>query len=418
VTDSLDVAVVGGGVIGVASAWRLAARGVNVGLFEQHALGTGASLRNAGQVRTSECTPLAAPGAIRDGIRGLTRRHASIRVLRRPTPSLIRWLWCFARATREPLDPRRLALADLGHLSHDLFADFARHHSELLIGERGALDVFETPSGWNSARMEASVAREHGFSCEALNLEEARAVEPMLGDSVEGALWFPSDTSVEPHQFLAALASEAREAGAQLYAAHAVERIVTSGARALAIRVNGRTINVRTVVLACGHATTGMTRQLGLRAPLMTGMGYTVDLRASRSLRVPLVFVERHVAATPLGARARLAGGMIVGARKPRVPRGAAAALERSVRDVLPGLAATRISPPWAGLRPLTPDGLPMIGRFSQLPNVVAATGHGMLGVTYALGTAELVAEICAGARHESSGSAAFSPDRFSRRAL
>ena len=413
--DSFDVVVVGGGIIGVATAWRLTALGVSVALFERDEIGAGASRRNAGQIRAGECTPLASPGAIRDTVASLWKRHAPVRILAPPTPSLIRWLWTFARATRSPLGPRRHALARLGHLSEDMVADFVRRHPELDRPEpRGALDVFETSAGMVSAAEEEGVIRSHGFRCELLGADDARSIEPMLTGRTAGALWFPADRCVDPQGLLDALAAEARDAGAELFTGQVVERIVASEGRAPAVVVDGHVVSARTIVLACGHATGRLTRPLGVVTPIRPGKGYTVDVVGASALRVPVVFVERHAAATPLDGRIRLAGGMIVGARRSNVPRGAADALSGSVREVLRGLGDVVAAQPWAGLRPLTPDGLPLIGRLAGMPSLVVAAGHGMLGITYALGTAELVAKICVGSDPEVD-TAAFSPDRFAR---
>jgi D-amino-acid dehydrogenase len=412
----LDVAVVGGGVIGVAAAWRLASLGVDVGLFERDELGSGASLGNAGQLRVSECIPLAAPGAISDAVRAFPRRHAPVRIASSPTPSSIRWLLSFASAARKPSHERQRALAMLGHLSRDLFIELAGRHGELLAqGSHGALDVYETASALRSAHDEAAISRAHGFTCEVLGREEARSLEPMLASGIAGALWFPEDTSVDPRNLLNVLSREARQAGARIFSGQRVRRIVCCYRRAQAIVLDRTVVKARTIVIACGHATGSLTRPLGLQVAITTGKGCTLDLVQPRPLTVPVVFVERHAAASPLGGRTRIAGGMVVGARRARVSASAAGALERSVREVLPGLDCRRASQPWAGLRPLTPDGLPLIGRSAQMANLLVAAGHGMLGVTQALGTAELVSALCTGHGREPDLSA-FSPDRFSRR--
>jgi D-amino-acid dehydrogenase len=412
-TQSVDVAVVGGGIMGVATAWRAARLGLRVALFEEAELGAGASLRNAGQVRTSEVSPLAAPGAVRDASRLFLQRHAPIRVLGYPTPGLIKWLWQFARATRQPLEPRRQALAALGRLSQELFADFARDHPELINPTSGgALDVYETATGLAGAEAEVKLARAHGFPCDLVDGAAARTLEPMLGNGIAGALYFPKDTHVDPWAFLSALRNEAELAGAELTTGQRVDGVQLVNGHADGLSIGRGRVKARTIVLACGHATPRLTRSLGLRLPLTSGKGYTVDIAGPPELSLPLVFVERHFAATPMTGSVRIAGGMIVGARTATVPRGSTETLEHRAREVLPSLGQRVVARPWAGLRPLTPDGLPVIGRFGRIPNLLVAAGHGMLGVTYSLATAELIAGLC-GTDASAAQTRPFSPDRF-----
>jgi D-amino-acid dehydrogenase len=411
----VDVAVVGGGVIGVAIAWRLARLGLGVTVIEQSRIGAGASLRNAGQIRAGEVTPLAAPGALSDTCRVLFERHAPVRVLAAPTPRMARWLWLFTRSSRQALEPRRQALAALGHLSQDLMADFARDHPELVnMAPAGALNVYETTAGLARAETDAEVTRAHGFACELLDRSSAQAIEPMLGDRIAGALFFPNDGHLDPRAYLSALWTDAEQAGARLVSGAAALKIEVSDRRAEAVLVGSRRVKARTIVLACGHATSQLTQPLGVNLPLATGKGYTVDVAGPGELSHPLVFVERHFAATPIRGAVRLAGGMIVGARTQTasVPRGATEALERRARELLPSLGTHRVDAPWAGLRPLTPDGLPVIGRIPRVPNLLIAAGHGMMGVTYSLGTAELIAALCRSSPAKQHVRP-FSPERF-----
>ena len=297
----VDVAVVGGGVIGVAIAWRLARLGLTVTVIEQSRIGAGASLRNAGQIRAGEVTPLAAPGAVWDTCRVFFDRHAPVRVLAAPTPRMARWLWRFARSSRQAIEPRREALAVLGHLSQDLMADFARDHPELVNAEpAGALDVYETAAGLVRAATDAEEARAHGFACELVDRASAQAIEPMLGDRIAGALFFPNDNHLDPRAYLAALWAEAEQAGARLLSGEPALKIEVSGGRAEAVcgRQQAREGSYdRSRVWA---PTSRLTRPLGVDLPLATGRGYTVDLAGTGELSHPLVFVERHFAATPM----------------------------------------------------------------------------------------------------------------------
>jgi D-amino-acid dehydrogenase len=413
VSASRDVVVVGGGIIGVAIAHRLAADGADVELLERGAIGGGASDGNAGQLRVSECVPLAAPGVIGETLRFAVRRHAPVRVKPTAHPARVRWLLDFARATRRPLERRTRALADLGHVSAEAMRALVPELPASVRHVRGALDVFETPGGMQIADRDARLAAQHGFPCEVLDAREVRALEPALGDDIAGALHFPGDCSVDPRAFVAFLAERATAAGATLRARAEVRRLMTS-ADSVAVSTDDHVVVAKQVVLAGGTQTSALVEALGARLALLPGKGYSVDVAATgaRLPARPAVLMERHAAVTPMGDRARLACGMVVGASDLRVPGRVVQRLLSDLQGPLPALRGARVIRRWAGSRPLTPDGVPLIGRLPGHPRIAVATGHAMLGVTFALGTAAMVSAIVAG-RDAPTDLAPFDPGRF-----
>jgi D-amino-acid dehydrogenase len=410
VTRTVDVVIVGGGAIGLAAALMLARDGREVVVIERERPGAGASYGNAGQVRVSECMPLASRAALREAVRTAWSPRAPVRVAVPATRGTARWGRRFVRAARSPITERAAALAALGRLSRTLLDELVLARPDARVGWRsGALDVYETHGGLNAAAHDADLAHRHGFSCDVLDAGAARRLEPLLGESIAGALHFPGDGSLEPAALVAALEQLGRTAGVEILAGRAADSLVVRDGDVHAVVGDGAAVRCRHVILAGGTQALDMLQQ---RWPVVPGRGFTLDLATAAPLARPLVLAERHAAATPLDGRVRLAGGMVIGARRAQTAPRAGLALARGIADVLPALAGARVTQRWTGMRPMTPDGLPLIGPTAPGGTVLVAAGHGMLGMTYALGTGSLIADLVAG-RAPAIDVTPFSPMRF-----
>jgi D-amino-acid dehydrogenase len=384
-----EVVVVGGGAIGVSAAYELARRGIRVTLLERGALGDGCSSGNAGLVCPSHSRPLATPAALAEGLRGLLHSDSPLSI--RPRRATLAWLARFAAACRAGGVERATdAIRSLSVASLELHAELAGLGTG--FQRRGTLSVYETEARFAAGRAEAERS---GLTARVLSPDEARKLEPALRGAIAGAIFFPDEAHLDPLRYVRAIGEAAATAGADIQTNVEVRSLDR--------------LHAKTVVVAAG-VWSGRLADV----PVTGGKGYHVDVEAAPGdPQVPLLLQEARSALTPLDGRLRLAGLLDVAglderpnpARVEAMRDGAARVLGRDERAPLDV---------WAGLRPCTPDGLPVIGRPAARPDLVIATGHAMKGLSLAPMTGRLVAELVTG-EPPSHDLTPFSPDRFRR---
>jgi D-amino-acid dehydrogenase len=385
-----DVVIIGGGAIGATTALELAGRGATVTLLERGpALASGCSAGNAGLICPSHSAPLANPAAVRNGLRWMLKPDSPFSL--KPRLEALPWLARFLLAARNAETGarviRRLAVASL-----ELHAELARR-VETGFERRGVLNVYASEETLAAGRREASHS---GLRFESLDSEQALALEPALGPQTRGAVYYPDEAHCDPLRFVQAVGQAATEVGVD----------VRTGTEARLRRANGAVVvetragdlRPSVVVLAAGAWAGRLARTIGIFLPLEGGKGYHVDLEgAERDPRIPTWLQESWVIATPLPGRLRLAGTLQLAGLDLSVDSVRADAVRLGGVRSLRGLESRRVLDVWAGLRPCTPDGLPVIGRPAGVDGLIVATGHAMKGTSLAPVTARLVAELVAG---------------------
>ncbi len=408
-----DAVVIGGGAIGTAAALELAERGASVTLLERGGdLGWGCSAGNAGLICPSHAAPLASPAALRDGLRWMGKADSPFYL--RPRASVLPWLARFvSAATPSRAAASALVIRELSTMSLGLHADLAGRGLDTGLERRGVLNVYGTEPAFAAARREAEEATRFGLRPEVFEGGLARELEPALGGTPAGVVYYPDDAHCEPLGFVKAVGAAAADAGVRIRTRVEALGLRRRNGRIDAVVTTSGDVRAGLVVLAAGAWSPGLARGVGLPLPVEGGKGYHVDLEPGPGdPRIPLWFQETRVIATPLRGRLRLAGtlelaGLDLGVDPRRVN-----AVLRAGRAGVAGLADRAVVEVWRGLRPCSPDGLPIVGRSERLENLVLATGHGMMGLTLAPITARLVGEIVSGTP-PSVPLEPLSPDRF-----
>ena len=407
-SETRDVVVVGGGAVGVCVALDVASRGASVELLERGPrLAWGCSAGNAGIVGPSHVAPLAGADALRDAVRWLGRPASPFAMA--PRPSLLPWIARFLRASAPERVRRGLAvLQALADESARMHADLAARGMDTAYARRGMLDVYE------GARAFATAARRAHGAARVLDGAAARRVVPALAREPAGAVFHPGEAHCDPGRFVEAVGSEAGRRGAivrtgtEVLAVRAVDRSITS------LTTTRGEVRARQVVVAAGSWTPRLLRELGPRLPILGGKGYNVDLPRARSdPELPVYFHERRVVVTPMPDRLRVAGTLELTADEVAVDRRRVDGI-LAAAGALRGFDARRAGTVWRGLRPCTPDGLPVVGRTSAADNLIVASGHGMWGLQLAPLTGRLVAQLACGERTEHDLEP-LAPGRFSR---
>jgi D-amino-acid dehydrogenase len=397
--SDLRIVVIGGGVIGVCTAYYLARRGANVTVLQRGEVADGASRGNAGMISPGH-PPINGPGRSGQAIRSLKDPLSPLYVAPRWDPELFRWLWSFSRwCSEQHLDYSMASLAPLGLATPALF-------DELVQGERldcdyrksGYLEVCRTQGGLEAVRKEARLIERHGFETRELTVGELREREPAIRSDVAGGFEHAEGSTVNPARFVTELATAAIREGAVIRSNTSVERIEVEGSRVVAVRVEGgERVEADVVIVATGSYSGGLLEDLGCGLPIQPAKGYHEDRAPARAgtppLGLPCLLVETSVFCTPIDEFVRFAGTLEFSGLNHDVRQGRLDQLMRSASLYFEGVTRAEALDVWVGLRPCTDDGLPAIGPLPDIQGLYAATGHGMLGLTLGPVTGKLLSE-------------------------
>jgi D-amino-acid dehydrogenase len=394
-----DIAIIGGGVIGVASAVELARRGARVTVVERDRIGHGCSYGNAGWLTPSQAVPLANPAMLLKSFKWMLDPESPLYIQPRLDPAFLRWLIEFLLSSRKGKFERgAAALVELCRVSVDLWEEFARRSPALFGFERhGLLAVYENAASLESAQRGVDLVRAFGVRAERWSADDVREKEPAIIGPQIGGYFYPDDAHCEPYEAVKALEVEARALGVQFLEDTEVYGI-SNGSGPRQLTTTRGDMRAGQVVIATGPWSESLGNMLGLRLPVIGAKGYSLVLPPSNPHPTRSIYlIERKVAVNPHRDALRIAGTLelvrndfSVNARRVDViVRGAKAMLNIGTAP-----AAREI---WRGLRPCTPDGMPAIGRARGRGDIWLATGHQMAGLKTAPGSAVLLAQLMCG---------------------
>jgi D-amino-acid dehydrogenase len=413
-----SVVIVGGGVIGLCVSYYALQKGHTVTVLERGAEGHDCcSLGNAGMVVPSHFIPLAAPGMIAYGLRQLGNPESPFALRPRLSADLVRWGWEFWRAsTPARVDRAAPLLRDLNLLSRTLYEELAAAcGDEFGLVRRGLLMLCKSEETLHEEAKVAERAYGLGIPAEVLTPAEITALDPGVRIDVAGGVYFPKDCHLSPIRLMAALTRHVRDMGGKIvWSAEVTGWQAAAGRVRVAVTMGGEH-PADEFVLAGGAWSAETASGLGLRLPMQAGKGYSVTLEKPRQLpEICSILTEARVAVTPIGSALRFGGTMEIAGNDLTVNRRRVAGIFKSIPRYLPDFQLEDFHnlPVWSGLRPCSPDGLPYVGRFARYPNLIAATGHAMMGVSLAPVTGRLVAELLS-AEPPSLDIALLGPDRF-----
>ena len=393
--------VVGAGVVGLACAWELRRAGASVVVLERGAVGGGTSRGNTGWVCPSFTYPLPAPGMVREGLRQLVTGGEAFVLRPSLDPAFVRWLWSFRRnCSQARFDAGVRALLALNRRTLELFDAYRAAGVSFEMHAAGMVVAARTGEGLDLYRTIFRRLRELGYeggTIDELDGAALTSLEPALDASrVVAGLHAQIDRFVRPEELTAGLAESLRADGVEIREGCELTGLARQNGAIALETATGRELADR-VVVAAGLPTARLLRRVGVRVPLVGARGYSVTL-AGRGIppRHALYLAEAKLGLSPFAGGVRIAGVFELGARTTDAPRDAGTRLIAAARPYLGGWSPDADAPleAWAGLRPATPDGLPLIGALPGLEGAYLATGHGMLGVTLAPAPAALLAPL------------------------
>ena len=415
----MKIIVLGGGVIGVSTAWALVRQGAEVTLIDrQPDVAMETSFANAGQVSPGYSTPWAAPGIPLKAMKWLFQRHAPLSI--RPDGSLFQWRWMaamLANCSAERYAVNKERMMRLSEYSRDCLRQW-RAETGIAYDARsqGTLQLFRSQAQLDAAARDVAVLQECGVPFELLDAQGVVAVEPALKSArapICGGLRLPNDETGDCHLFTHRLAQLAATQGMTLRSACTVQSLVSDGQSITGVNVMHKRhgtqgdaddsgsveqLNADAVVLAAGSYSRDLLLPLGLDIPVYPVKGYSLTMPLSDATLAPqsTVLDETYkIALTRLGDRLRVGGMAELAGFDTRLNPRRRATLEKVTRELFPGgdLSQAQF---WTGLRPMTPDGTPLVGA-TPLQRLYLNTGHGTLGWTMACGSAQLLADVISG---------------------
>ena len=394
------VVVVGGGIIGLSSAYHLLRRGARVTLVERDGFDNSASTGNAGFIVLGH-PPLPRPGLTRQALRMLLDPANPLYVPPRFDPALFRWLWRFRAACNERQFHHAMdVLARLGHVAGEAFDWIVAEEAlDCAYHRDGWLEVFQTQPRLDQARHEVEILQRYGYRFDEIPGERLRDEEPAFRDNVLAAIRYNDSGAADPGRCVAQLAQRLAQRGATVRTGVAVKRIVIERGAARGVELDdGQRLDAEHVVLAAGIWSRDLARDIGVSVPMQPAKGYHVNMTMPQpAVSTSCLLAEAFVAVNPTCNGLRLAGTLEFSGINHRIMQRRLDMLATNARRFLHGLDDCQITSTWCGLRPCTADGLPVIGWAPRIERLFLATGHAMLGFGLGPGTGRLVAEAICG---------------------
>jgi D-amino-acid dehydrogenase len=397
-----NVLIIGGGIIGLSCAYYLRKRGAEVTVLEMNDVGNGSSMHNAGYVCPSHFIPLAAPGVFTQGLKWMLNPASPLYIKPRLDLDFLAWSFRFARSCNQRVVQRAMPiLRDLLLESQKLYEQLLRDETiDCDYQKRGLTLLFNSEKGRASASHEAEVSNKLGIQARILDRNGLHEMDASVEFVAHGGVHFPGDAMLVPAKFVKNLALLLEKQGVVIHRNCRVESFKREGGRIARVGTTSGMFEADEFVLAGGAWSPLLARDLGIRMSLQAGKGYSITYKNPPLIpKLPYIFSERRAAITPFAEAIRIAGTMELAGISTTINQRRVEAILDAIPFYIKNIQRPESSKGeiWGGMRPVTPDGMPYVGRFKQVPNLIAATGHAMIGVCLAPVTGTIISEIISG---------------------
>jgi D-amino-acid dehydrogenase len=388
--------VIGGGVIGLACAYALAKRDHQVTVVDAQSPGAGASEGNAGWITPSLSMPVPAPGMVGTSLRWMLRSDSPLYIKPTLDPRRVSWLVRLLRNCNERRYGDGLAATvRLNAETFSLFDELEADGIEFEMHRAGLLFCFLEAVNSTHVLTDIDRAAELGYQPLLLGPDEVREMEPEITPDVKAGIYLEQERQVRPESLVTGYVKRLLDEGADIRVASQIRGFEYSKGRIVGARNGDGVIEGDEFVIAAGAHSGRLARTIGCRVPIEAGKGYSVHHEpAPVTLSHALYLYEARVGATPFDGAVRFAGTMEFSGINDRLAPKRVDAISASAKRYVHAWPDDAEGRAWTGMRPMTPDGLPVIGRIAE--NVTIASGHSMLGVTLAPVTGELVGQVVA----------------------
>ncbi len=412
---SKHVLIIGGGVIGLCSAYFLRKAGCEITVVDRSSEhdSTGCSYGNAGFIVPSHIIPLAAPGVMGQGLKWMLRSDSPFYVKPRLDLDLIKWTWHFQRAANQArVNVAAPVLRDISLRSKVLFGEM-RKDLDFEMRCTGLRMLYQTEACRVEELEIAEFAAKLGIEANELTPAQVQSEESCLETNTIGAVTYSGDSSLNPSEFMRSLRRSLETSGVKFIYNTEVKQIELEGKSISGIRTELGVLTADEYVLAGGVWSQNLAKKIGLNLPLQAGKGYNVTVQnPMQQVSRPTILCEAKVAVSPFEGATRFGGTMELTGLDRTISPVRLNAIKKAVVRYFPNYNSSVLEKPgpWVGLRPCSPDGLPYIGRTGKANNFIIATGHSMLGISLGPATGELVRDTILSDVYTSEP---FCPDRY-----
>jgi len=312
---SKEVIIIGGGIIGLCSAYYLQKEGHQVTIIDKSDISYGASFVNAGYITPSHFIPLAAPGMITKGIKWMMDSSSPFYVKPRLNIDFLKWFWAFKKsATKSKVEKAIPVIRDINLLGRDLFEELkASNDFDFHYERKGLLMCYQTDKAGEEEWKVGQLGIEQGLNVDHISKEDVKKLEPNIDLNIKGAVYYDCDAHTTPSEFMNGMVNYLISNGVNFHLNEEVEDISLIDYKVAEVRTNKQLIKADEVVLAAGSWSPLLTKKLGVKIPIEAGKGYSINLNRHTDIQMPSILVEAKVAVTPMNGFTRFAGTMEFG---------------------------------------------------------------------------------------------------------
>ncbi|MCO4822560.1 MAG: FAD-dependent oxidoreductase [Flavobacteriaceae bacterium] len=410
-----NVLVIGGGIIGLSSAYYLQKEGHQVTVVDQSNLDAGASYVNAGYLSPSHLIPLSAPGVMKKGLKWMFNPTSPLYIKPRLDIDFLKWSWAFNKScNQQHVEKAAPVIRDITVLSQDLMTDIKKSDGFTFhYDKKGLFMLCQTEQMLEEEVKIAEYAKTLGLVAKEVDQKDIAEMEPNTTINAIGGAYFECDHHSTPHEFMTELKAHLIQSGVKIHSNEKVEDIDIKNQNINSVKTNKQEYIVDEVVFAAGSWTALLAKKLGITLLLQAGKGYRINTEKPTGITIPAILAEAKSAVTPMNGFTRFAGTMEIAGINHDINKVRVETIAKSATQYYPDVKLTVEEKENAacGLRPVSPDGLPYIGKSNKCKNVTIAAGHAMMGWSMSTATGKLVSEIIS-EQKPSLALESFNPDR------
>ena len=393
-----EVVIIGGGIIGLSTAYYLQKEGHKVTVIDKSDFSSGASYINAGYITPSHIVPLSAPGMINKGIKWMFNSESPFYVKPRLDADFLKWSWLFKKsATKQKVAKAIPVIKDINVFSRGLYEDLkSSKEFNFSYDHKGLLMYYQTEKVGEEEWDTGKKAIELGLKVENLTKEEVKKLEPNVDLNIKGAVYYHSDAHMTPNNFMQELRNYLLQNGIIIKTNEEVLDVHFKNGTIKSLTTNTQEIKADEFVLATGSWSQNFAKKIGITLPVQAGKGYSINTTKETAITIPAILMEAKVAVTPMQGFTRFAGTMEIGGINHEINQKRVNAIAKAGESYYKNISISNTEKQNAkcGLRPCSPDGLPYIGKSKKCKNLTIATGHAMMGWSLGPATGKLVTEV------------------------
>ena len=410
------IVIIGGGIIGLCTAYYLNEKGHNVTIVDKSDMNSGTSYVNAGYLSPSHLIPLASPDSLKNGLKWMFDSKSPLYIKPRFSLSLLNWMYAFAKSSSNYHVNKSIPLIkDITLLSQQLYDEIKqKSYFNFHYEKKGLLMLCKSQKYLDSESKLVDTAVSHGLNAKMVTKSDLKKIEPNIEIDAIGGSYFNCDFHTTPNEFMSEMKKYLKISGVKIIKNTKITDINIKNGIIKNINSFENKIYADEFILCAGSWSNLLSKKLNLNLLLQAGKGYSINILDKTKITIPAILSEAKVAVTPMNGFTRIAGTMEIAGINKNISKARVDTIVKLSKNYYPDLKikSTDINNASSGLRPVSPDGLPYIGRSSKCDNLIIATGHAMMGWSMATATGLIVSEILE-KKKLSLNIQSYSPDRI-----